>query len=314
MKKLLLKMMKVIDSLHGYGSLLIKKGIISILSVISFSQSINAQHSDSLSGIKSNRLKAVVIGSSVAYTGSMIALNSIWYSQYDKQSFHFFNDAHEWKQMDKVGHFYSAFQLSHVSSRMFQWSGVSKKKSNLAGTLTSFAVMSSIEILDGFSAGYGASASDLVANGVGTGFYLGQQLIWNEVRIYPKFSFHRTSYAQQRPAALGHGVLEEIIKDYNGQTYWLSVDVDRFLQFPKWLNISVGYGAEGMLYAHDADNISQNIVPYRQYFIGIDFDLTSIKSRSKLVNSLIFVANMIKLPAPALEISQGKVKGHLFYF
>jgi hypothetical protein len=29
---------------------------------------------------------------------------------------------------------------------------------------------------------------------------------------------------------------------------------------------------------------------------------------------LIYVANMVRLPAPALEISNGKVKGHLFYF
>ncbi len=283
-----------------------------VISLVPFT--IRAQVSDSLTHVNPKRLKAVIIGSGVAYTGSMIALNSVWYSQYDKESFHFFKDAREWKQMDKAGHFYSAFQLSSVSSRTLQWSGIVKRKSDLAGTLTSFVIMSSIEVLDGFSAGYGASASDMAANALGAGFYLGQQFIWNEVRIYPKFSFHRTSYAQQRPETLGNGLFEEIIKDYNGQTYWLSVDIDKFLRFPKWLNLSIGYGAEGMLYANDADNINQNLMPYRQYFIGIDFDLNTVKSRSKLVNSLIYVANMIKLPAPTLEISQGKLKGHLFYF
>lgn len=283
-----------------------------VISLVPFT--IRAQVSDSLTHVNPKRLKAVIIGSGVAYTASMIALNSVWYSQYDKESFHFFKDAREWKQMDKAGHFYSAFQLSSVSSRTLQWSGIVKRKSDLAGTLTSFVIMSSIEVLDGFSAGYGASASDMAANALGAGFYLGQQFIWNEVRIYPKFSFHRTSYAQQRPEILGNGLFEEIIKDYNGQTYWLSVDIDKFLPFPKWLNLSIGYGAEGMLYANDADNINQNLMPYRQYFIGIDFDLNTVKSRSKLVNSLIYVANMIKLPAPTLEISQGKLKGHLFYF
>jgi len=273
-----------------------------------------AQQADSASNINSKRLNTVIIGSSVAYTGSMIALSSIWYSQYDREHFHFFNDAHEWKQMDKVGHFYSAFQLSSISSRTLQWCGVSRKKSDLIGTITSFAIMSSIEVLDGFSAGYGASASDLLANAVGSGFYLSQQALWHQTRIYPKFSFQRTSFAPQRPEALGSGLLEEMIKDYNGQTYWLSADVDKFIHFPKWLNLAVGYGAQGMLYANDKSNISQNLLPYRQYFIGIDFDLTGIKSHSKLINTLIYVVNMVKLPAPCLEISNGKLTGHFFYF
>ncbi len=269
---------------------------------------------DSIAYLNKKRLNTVIISSAIAYTGIMVGLNSVWYSQYDRQSFRFFNDADEWKQMDKVGHFYSAFQLSSIGSHTLQWSGVSKKKSDLAGAITSFAVMSSIEVLDGFSAGYGASASDLAANAIGAGFYLGQQALWKETRIYPKFSFHRTDYATQRPETLGSGLLEEIIKDYNGQTYWLSADVDKFVRFPKWLNVSIGYGAEGMLYANDQANLIQGIQPYRQFFIGIDFDLTGIKSRSGVVNTLIYLANMIKLPAPTLEISQGKVKGHFFYF
>ncbi|MBL7871638.1 MAG: DUF2279 domain-containing protein [Cyclobacteriaceae bacterium] len=55
--------------------------------------------------------------------------------------------------MDKTGHFYSAFQFSSISSRTLRWSGVEKRKSDRLGTLTSFAIMSSIEVLDGFSAG-----------------------------------------------------------------------------------------------------------------------------------------------------------------
>ncbi len=248
------------------------------------------------------------------YSGAMIGLNSVWYSQYDKQSFRFFNDWPEWNQMDKLGHVYSSFQLSSIGSRALQWSGVSKKKSDIAGTITSFAIMSSIEILDGFSAGYGASASDWAANAVGSGFYLGQNLIWDEIRIYPKYSFHRTDLATQRPSALGSGLLEEMIKDYNGQTIWLSLDVDKFVKFPKWLNLAVGYSAENMIYANDAQNIEQGFHPYRQLCFSLDFDLTAIKSRSKVINTLIYFANKIKLPAPTIEFSRGKPKGYLLYY
>lgn len=269
---------------------------------------------DSLQQLYKKRQRTVIIGSSIAYTGSLAVLTAAWYSQSDRQSFKFFNDAHEWKQMDKLGHTFSAFQVSAISSATWQWSGISKPKSDRLGSLISFGVMSSIEVLDGFSAGYGASLSDLAANAAGTGLYWGQQALWNETRIYPKYSFHRTDYAAVRPALLGNGLAEELLKDYNGQTQWLSVDIDKFVPFPKWLNISFGLGAEGMVYANDADNRVAGYNPYRKFFIGIDFDLTAFKSRSKALNTLIFVANMVRIPAPALEFSSRRTKAHLFYF
>jgi hypothetical protein len=113
---------------------------------------------------------------------------------------------------------------------------------------------------------------------------------------------------------LGDSWSSKILKDYNGQTHWLSVDVDRFIKFPKWLNIAVGYGAEKMIYARDEQNIKVNLDPYRQYYLSIDFDLTSIKTKSKTIKTLIFIVNMIKLPAPAIEFSRKGIKCHALYF
>ncbi len=305
-------MKREIDS---YSNLCFKSIVALPLFYLTFYLNSFAQTSDTTtSQVNRKRLNTVIIGSSVAYTASMIGLSSIWYSQYDKQSFHFFNDASEWRQVDKVGHFYSAFQLSAVGSSLLQWSNVPKSKSDKLGALTSFFIMSSIEVLDGFSAGYGASGSDMLANALGASFYVGQNLIWNETRIYPKFSFHRTDYAPLRPNTLGSTFLEELIKDYNGQTYWLSVDMDKFIRFPKWLNLSAGYGANGMVYADESQNQAAGYTSYRQYYLSLDFDLTAYHSRSKVLNTLIFFVNMIKLPAPGLEFSNGKVKGHLFAY
>ena len=288
--------------------------LLSFLFALSISMSFGQSPDSNLSPVNKKRLKTVVIGTGLAYTASMIGLSQVWYSQYPHQSFQFFNDAQEWKQVDKVGHFYSAFHLSSIGSQTLEWCSLPKRKSDRIGALTSFVIMSSIEIFDGFSAGYGASATDLLANACGTGFYLGQRLGWNEIRIYPKFSFHRTSLAPLSPNnTLGSG-FSQVLKDYNGQTYWLSVDMDKFIRFPKWLNISAGYGADNMIHAHDSQNLEEGYVPYRQYYLGLDVDLTAFKSKSKVLNTLIYFVNMIRLPAPALEFSQGKVKGHFLYF
>jgi hypothetical protein len=54
-----------------------------------------------------------------------------------------------------------------------------------------------------------------------------------------------------RPNVLGENFLQQTLKDYNGQTYWLSINVASFLsddtRFPKWLNVAVGYGADGLI-------------------------------------------------------------------
>lgn len=273
-----------------------------------------AQSNDSTLHFSKKRLNTVIISSSVAYAGTMIGLSQAWYKNDARQSFHFFNDAHEWNQVDKVGHFYSAFQLSSIASHTLRWSGVNQKKSDRAGSLISFGVMSSIEVFDGYSAAYGASLSDIAANAAGSAFYLSQQKLWKEIRIYPKFSFYPTKFASLRPAVLGDGFSQELLKDYNGQTYWLSVDADKFFSFPKWLNLAVGYGAEEMIYATNSANRSADFNPHRQFYFSLDFDLTSIKTKSKLLNTLIYFANMVKLPAPALEFSKQGVRAHPFYF
>ncbi len=273
------------------------------------------QASDSAITINKKRLRIFSIGGTVAYGATLAGLSHLWYSDAERQSFRFFNDNTEWKQIDKVGHFFSSFYFSYGTSRALQWCQVPPQKSDLIGSLVGFGVMLPIEILDGFSDAYGASTGDLIANAAGSAFFLGQSRLWNEIRIYPKFSFHRTKYAELRSDLLGNDLTSEILKDYNGQTFWLSVDMDKFLRFPKWLNFAVGYGAEGMVYARDYQNTNAGYPnPYRQYYLSIDFDLSGIKTKSKVLKTLLFVANMIKIPAPTVEFSNNSVKFRALYF
>jgi hypothetical protein len=266
------------------------------------------------STVNRKRLSAFAVSSSVAYTGGMIGLHQVWYKNSARQSFRFFNDADEWKQVDKVGHFFSAFYLGYGTSKALTWSNVDQRKSDLIGATTGFLVLLPVEIFDGYSDAYGASATDLAANAAGSVFFLGQKLRWNEVRIIPKYSFHRTKYAPLRPTLLGNDLPSEIIKDYNGQTQWLSFDMDKFMRFPKWLNIAAGYGAEEMIFARNYQNKAAGFDPYRQYYLSIDFDLTAIRTRSKFVKTLIFLASTIKLPAPAVELSRKGIAFHALYF
>jgi hypothetical protein len=112
---------------------------------------------------------------------------------------------------------------------------------------------------------------------------------------------------------LGNTTSSRILKDYNGQTHWLSIDVDKFFKAPKWLNLAVGYGAEEMIFGRDFQNAAYDLSPFRQIYVALDPDLTAIRSKNRFVRTMIFFANMIKIPAPTLEFSGQKIKFHGFY-
>ncbi|RZJ73614.1 DUF2279 domain-containing protein [Flavobacterium sp.] len=268
------------------------------------------------------RRNAVIIGEAVVAVGTYAALNQLWYADYDKSDFHFINDNAEWMQVDKAGHAFSTYHLSSQSANLFQWSGMDKRKSAIYGAATGFVFVSAIEIFDGFSQEWGASTGDLAANAGGTLLFIGQELLWKEQRIVPKFSFHKTQYASVRPEVLGSTFTEQIVKDYNGQTYWLSANARSFFKeanfIPRWFNVAVGYGATGMV---TGENRPVNLVflpekkQVREFYFSIDADLTKIRTKSHLLKTIFSVVNTVKIPAPTLEFNgSGKVKFHPLYF
>ena len=289
---------------------------------IGYSQ--NSQFEDFFKPSDSLNLKrqnTVIITEAVLATGTLLGLNQLWYSDYPKSNFHFINDNSEWLQMDKVGHVFSSYHLGRLGSEMLQWSGSSKKNQLIYGAGLGFAFLTAVEVLDGYSSQWGASTGDIIANASGTALFVSQELLWSEQRIIPKFSFHTTSFADLRPEALGSSLSEQILKDYNGQTYWLSINIHSFfkeLKIPKWLNLAVGYGADGMITGNvqnTAPFSASNPERFRQFYLSLDVDLKKIKTNSTFLKTIFSVVNTLKIPAPTIELrSHNSPKYHFIYF
>ncbi len=267
------------------------------------------------------RLNKVIISEVVLATTALVGLNQLWYADYPKSDFHFINDNDQWLQMDKVGHVFSSYQLGSFGANALKWSGCNRKSQIIYGSTIGFAFLSTVEVFDGYSSEWGFSLGDIAANAGGTALFVSQELLWKEQRIVPKFSFHTTQYASARPNVLGSSISEQIIKDYNGQTYWLSANVYSFFtksKIPKWINIAVGYGAEGMITGSD-DLVNSVFFPNsrrtRQFYLSVDVDLTKIKTNSTTLKTIFSLFNTIKIPAPTIEITQfNDIKGHFIYF
>lgn len=293
--------------------------LISLLLLLCLTRTSMAQPLADSSAINQKRL--VVLGASfaVGYTAMLVSLNHAWYAEETRTDFHFFNDNHEWRQVDKAGHVWGAFHESRLGMEALRWASVPEKKAILYGGLLGIVLQTPVEVFDGYQAAYGASAGDLVANAIGSAAAMAQEMAWQEIRIMPKYSFHTSRYADLRPNVLGSNLPEQALKDYNGQTYWLSVDVGAFLKeerrYPKWLNLAIGYGAEEVVYNDPETNTLAGLNAHRQFYLSPDLNLMHLKGRSKVWNTALFVLSIIKIPAPTLEYN--RVNGfrlHPLYF
>ncbi len=267
------------------------------------------------------RRNAVIISEAALSAAVLVGLNEVWYADYPRSDFRLINDNAEWLQMDKAGHVFTCYHFGSFGKNALEWSGVSRKDQLLYGSTLGFAFLSAVEVMDGYSSNWGASLGDVAANAAGTALYVSQELAWKEQRIIPKFSFHTTPYASARPNVLGNSLNEQVLKDYNGQTYWLSANLHSFFKqakIPQWFNIAVGYGGEGMITGNEA-LVNTVFLPeserFRQFYLSFDADLTKIKTKSHVLKTIFYVFNTIKIPAPTFEINdRGDFKFHYLYF
>jgi len=277
------------------------------------------------------RVRIVAIGNVGGYSLAMVGLYAAWYKDYPQSNFHAFNDISEWKGIDKIGHVYSAYLESKASMELWRWAGISRKKRIWLGGLSGAVYQTVIETLDGFSSEWGWSWGDFGANIAGSGLLISQEFAWDEQRIQLKWSFHRKHYGdpslnKRSNDIFGKSSAERFLKDYNGQTYWLSTGLKSFFphsRIPAWLQVSVGTGVEGLFGGRENVGKDKNgniifsrpdIQRVRQWYLAPDIDLSKIKTNKKGIRFALNMLNVIKFPTPSLEYSKGKFSFNWIHF
>lgn len=256
------------------------------------------------SDIKLLRLGTIVAGFAIF---DAVGFSKISEMQYNTETspFHFHHgptDIREYKQMDKIGHIVESYWISHLTSKIYRWGGISASTSIWLGSLTGFIWMMQIEVTDGFFKAWGFSYYDLMMNIIGSGYSALQQFY-----PYPfKGIKFKVSYSpsQAYKKGLYSTVSKSWLDDYEGFTFWLAVNIYDVLpakwqrSYPGWLapwGISIGHGVQ---------DIAQNVFNgKREIIIGLDFDLTKIPTGDN--NLLKFIKdelNIVRLPLPAVCI------------
>lgn len=285
---------------------------------ISWGQNRFFQPADSL---HKGRLVTTSVSIGTVWTGSIIALNQVWYDGFEKTKLHSFDDSREWMQMDKMGHLFTAYHLSQQASKIYRWSGLNRNTSAWIGTGIGFGYQLTFEFLDGRSSAWGFSWSDLAANGIGSALFLSQELLWQEQKIKLKFSYFPTEYAQYRPNTLGSNFTERLLKDYNGQTYWLTISPGTLFpksNFPEWIAIAAGYSVDqklaGMSDYYATMNGLTSFHAEREFVLSLDIDVSKLPIKKKWLKTVLSPFNIIKIPFPAVVFKSSGVHGNWLYF
>jgi uncharacterized protein YfiM (DUF2279 family) len=271
--------------------------------------------------LNKKRFWATNMGVASLWSGSIFALSKVWYSKEQQTGFHFFDDASNWMQMDKAGHVYATYQFSEKASNLYQWTGLSRKKSVVLGAGIAWGYQLSLEFLDGRSEAWGFSWSDIGANTVGSALYVLQDLKWKEQVFRLKFSYSPSPYAAYRPAVLGSSFSERLLKDYNAQTYWLSFSPQNWFpasKIPPYLALSIGYSADAKLIGDEDVFISSDgltrFEAKREFILSLDLNVQKLPIKKKWVKKLLSPFDAIKIPFPALVVRGNKVYASPLYF
>lgn len=293
------------------------------------------------------RFWAMTGAGTVAYSGLSVALWKAWYKDYPLSDFHFFDDWKEWNQMDKAGHLFSNWTACNYAFEGAKWTGMSHRSALWTTVGVGLGIMTTVEVMDGFSEQWGFSLADVGFNSLGAGLFATQELLWQEQRIQMKVSGIRPGYPQeplystdgtkittldQRAAGLyGTNFFNVLLKDYNALTVWSTVNIYSFInakkdtKMPKWLNLAVGYGAgnlyggtenkweteDGFVFELDPERYQR----HRQFYLSLDVDWTRIPTKRRWLKLVLKSLNFLKMPAPALEVNTlGKAKFHYLHW
>jgi hypothetical protein len=276
--------------------------------------------------VRQQRCKKMVVGAGIPalQIASLAYLNESWYKQHSTGNFHFFDDNAEWLQMDKAGHLFTTYQLGRLCMQAFDEAGYSRNQKLFLGGGLGLVYMTAVELMDGFSDGWGFSWGDQAANFLGTTMAISQEALWGKQHLQLKFTYRNSGLAPYRSSLLGENLLARILKDYNAQTYWLSFNPFTFSKnadkWLPWLNLSFGYNAYGMLGARDNHHQVQDekgnplhFSRERNFLFSLDLDLTRIKTKSKFLKGMFSVLNVLKIPAPALQFNGKQFTSYWLY-
>ena len=281
------------------------KRLFSLSLLVLFACSIKAKPDST----KINKGRVLVVSSSLAAVlgGSYLYVENSWWA--DKQTTFHFDDGADLTyalNVDKVGHFMGGLVAADFFSSSMKWSGMNEKKSLWYGAAFGSGLQLAIEMKDAYAPYWGFSKWDLALGSAGSFWPVAQYYNDDLKAINFKMSYYKRSNIywdldKQRGKETNKYAWQD---DYPNQTYWVTFDVNHFVEtccWPDWLNVAVGFGIDDTQYLNGGTKAGGN----NEWYIALDYDVPKMlkKWNSPTGKKVKHWLNYFHFPAPTIRIS-----------
>lgn len=187
---------------------------------------------------------------------------------------------------DKLGHLYSGYVSGRILSSLYESWGYDTNMAALYGALSSFGLLSFMEIGDSFSSQYGFSYEDFIINGVGS--YIGYIL-----ETHPGLDKKIDLRVEYKPSA-DNGI--DIFTDYENTKYLIALKIDGFRsvksKYLKYLELHLGYFTRGF------DDINRS--KERNIYVGLGLNFSKLFREKSFKKTAVFL-NYFQVPGTDIQ-------------
>ncbi|MCF8240272.1 MAG: YfiM family protein [Melioribacteraceae bacterium] len=303
--KFRLIIISLILSLVFYGSSFSQDSTRKAISYNTFKYSVpnNLNELDGTSALTFDPLKSklnypVLAGVGVAYSGIIFAINNYYANTWWKDQKTEFKITHDWKYalwIDKLGHFYGTYTISHFFSAGLEAGGVQAETSYWLAAAGALAMQTYLEIEDGYGPKWGFSPGDVTFDFLGATYSVMQYYYPFLKNFQPRVSYYPSDqYLNGEKEDLN------VADDYQGQKLWLSFRMKNLLpenlseHWPSFLMLSIGYGVQ------DLDGRGGGT---KNFFIGFDLDAEELPLHGPVWQFIKNTLNYLHFPLPGIRIS-----------
>ena len=278
------------------------------LSLLVVSVSINIFGKSDTTKINSGRVLIVSSSLAAALGGSYLYVENAWWS--DKQSTFSFDDGADLTyalNVDKAGHFMGGLYAADLFSSSFRWTGMNESQSLWYGAAFGSGLQLAIEMKDAYAPHWGFSKWDLAMGSMGAFWLVAQYYNDDFKAINFKMSYYKRSNIywdldKQRGKESNKYAWQD---DYPNQTYWLTFDVNHFVEtccWPDWLNVAVGFGIDDTQFLNSSNT---KMGGNNEWYIALDYDVPKLlkKWNSPTGKKVKHWLNYFHFPAPTIRIS-----------
>ena len=282
------------------------KRLFSLSLLVLFACSINAKPDST----KINKRRVLLVSSSLAAVlgGAYLYVENAWWS--NKQIPFHFDDGADLTyalNVDKVGHFMGGLEAADFFSSSMKWGGMNERKSLWYGAAFGSGLQLAIEMKDAYAPYWGFSKWDLIIGSTGSFWPVAQYYNTDLKAINFKFSYYKQSniywdLEKQRGKEANKYSWQD---DYPNQTYWVTFDVNHFIEtccWPDWLNVAVGFGIDDTQYLNSSNRKTGG---NNEWYVALDYDIPKLlkKWNSPTGKKVKHWLNYFHFPSPTIRIS-----------